>query len=268
MLTLLLLFKIAVPPVLVALMSLAARRWGATIGGLIMGLPWMTGPVVFFLALDRGAEFGYRAAIGTELAVWSMCAFILAFGFASRIAPWWGSLPAAIAAFFATAALTRGLDLPLWLAALIGAILLVATFSVLPRPRSTATPGALPWWDIPARMACTFLLVAAIILSAERLGGQLSGIVASYPVILTVIGSFTLHQWGRDALLRVLRGISLSLLSFVAFFLVMGEMIGKIGPVAAFALATPAAVGVSALLVAWTRRQARRQILPTPSART
>ena len=48
-----------------------------------------------------------------------------------------------------------------------------------------------------------------------QLGPQLSGIVASYPVIVTVVGSFTHHQWGRDAVLRILRGMSLSLIGFV-----------------------------------------------------
>ncbi len=42
----LILLKLTVTPILVALVSIAARRWGPTIGGLIMGLPWMTGPIL------------------------------------------------------------------------------------------------------------------------------------------------------------------------------------------------------------------------------
>ena len=49
-----LLLKLMIVPVLVALMSLAARRFGPKIGGLLIGLPWMTGPVIFFLGLERG----------------------------------------------------------------------------------------------------------------------------------------------------------------------------------------------------------------------
>ena len=41
--------KIAVTPLLVAAVSLAARRWGPTVGGLVMGLPWFTGPVLLVL---------------------------------------------------------------------------------------------------------------------------------------------------------------------------------------------------------------------------
>ena len=73
------LLKIAVPPVLVAAMSLAARRWGPTVGGLLMGLPWMTGPILFFLALDNGGEFAVAACAGIQLGVICIYAFILAY---------------------------------------------------------------------------------------------------------------------------------------------------------------------------------------------
>ena len=73
------LLKIALPPILVAVMSLAARRWGPTFGGLVMGLPWMTGPVLFFLGLDKGEEFAVAACAGIELGVLCICAFMLAY---------------------------------------------------------------------------------------------------------------------------------------------------------------------------------------------
>lgn len=50
-------FKIFAVPILVALATLAIRRWGAAIGGLLTGLPFMTGPTSFFLAIDQGVDF-------------------------------------------------------------------------------------------------------------------------------------------------------------------------------------------------------------------
>ena len=262
LLTLALLARIAVPPILVALMSLAARRWGPTIGGLIMGLPWMTGPVLFFLTMDKGTDFAVRACTGIELAVWSMGAFMLAFGFVSRVAPWPICLLAAIIGYFGTAYFTQGLDIPLW-AAIAGAVVtLLMTIALLPKPTTNAYPGRLPWWDIPARMVATFILVAGIVLSADVLGPQRSGIIASYPVIMTVIGAFTMHQWGSDAILRVLLGMSKSLLGFVAFFTVIGYTLPALGLVPSFLVAGAAALSVSFCLIswnAWTTRKLRRQ---------
>ena len=54
------------------------------------------------------------------------------------------------------------------------------------------------------------------------MGPQLSGIMSTYPVIVTVVGTFTHHRWGREAVWRMLRGITASLVGFVAFFLVVG----------------------------------------------
>jgi len=248
------LFKIAVPPVMVAAMTLAARRWGPTFGGLIMGLPWMTGPVLFFLALDKGEAFVLSAAIGVEIGVLSLIAYMFAFAFVSTWAKWPLSLAAAVLAFMVATLLTRPIDVGLVTATMMAMAALGASYFLLPKPQSSTLPAALPWWDIPARMVTTFGLVALIMTGADVLGGQLSGVFATFPVVMTVIGSFTLHQSGRDALRRVLRGVSLSLLSFCMFFLVMGLTLPHVGLAGAYALAVLVAVAMSAGMIAVARR--------------
>lgn len=249
------LFKIAVPPVMVAAMTLAARRWGPTFGGLIMGLPWMTGPVLFFLALDKGEAFVLQAAVGVEIGVLSLIAYMFAFAIVSTWATWPLSLAAAMLAFMLATIVTRPIDVGLVTATVLAMAGLGISYFLLPKPKSATLPAPLPWWDIHARMATTFGLVAMIMTGADVLGGQLSGVFATFPVVMTVIGSFTLHQSGRDALRRMLRGVSLSLLSFCMFFLVMGLSLPHVGLVAAYGLALLTAVGMSAVMIALARRQ-------------
>jgi hypothetical protein len=247
------LLKIALPPVLVAAMSLAARRWGATFGGLVMGLPWMTGPVLFFLALDKGDAFAVAACAGIELGVVCIAAYMLAYAAVSTVAPWPPSLAAAASAFAGTAWLTHDIETNLAVAVMAALAALALAYLLLPRPRAPPVLAAPPWWDIPARMGATLVLVAAIMTGADVLGSRLSGIVSTFPVILTVIGTFTHRQWGVDAVRRVLRGLTLSLTSFVAFFLVVGSSLPVVGLVPAFGLATATALGISALLLLWVR---------------
>ena len=249
-----LLLKISVPPVLVALMSLAARRWGATFGGLIMGLPWMTGPLLFFLGVDKGTDFLVSAATGAVLAVWGMAGFIVCFGYAAGRTRWGSALAAAVVGYVIIGSLTQGLLLPIWVDAAVASLSLCAANILLPKPRTEAGLGRLPSWDIPARMMATFALVSLIIVSADLIGPQRSGLIASYPVILTVIGTFTLRQWGRDALLRLLHGISLSLLAFVGFFTVVGSASPVFGISGSFVLATLVALAISAVLLVATGR--------------
>lgn len=252
------LLKLAVPPVLVAAISLAARLWGPTVGALLMGLPWLTGPVLFFLTLEKGAAFGVGACAGIELGVVCICAFLLAYGAASAFAPWPVCLAAAAAAFAAAAWATQGADIALATAAAVAAASLLVTYAVLPRPAGAALPAALPWWDIPARMLATLALVGGISLSADALGPQLSGVVSTFPAIVTVIGTFTHHQWGRDAARHMLRGIAVSLLAFVAFFLVVGATLPEAGLPMSFVLASAVAVPISGVLLGFNRWVARR----------
>jgi hypothetical protein len=261
------LLKIAITPFLVAGVSLAARWWGPTIGGLLMGLPWFTGPVLFVLTIDKGIAFGVGAAIGIELAVLCVGGFILAYGLLSRSRRWPVCLPAAIATFFATGWLMQlfglyllpsapGLRLPI--AAGIGFASLAATYVLLPRPTLPPVLQSLPWWDIPMRMVATGLLVATIGAAADALGPQLSGILGTYPVILTVVCAFTQHRWGPDAVLRVLRGVTLSLFSFVVFFLIVGSLLPVLGLVLSYAAAVVVAVSMTGCMLVINRVRGAR----------
>jgi hypothetical protein len=255
-----LLLKISVPPLLVALMSLAARRWGPTFGGLIMGLPWMTGPVIFFLGLDKGPEFLVTAARGTLLAVWGIGGFILGFGYAAKWLRWPGALAAAVTSYLAICFVTQGIGVSLELAAAVAVAVLLLTYHLLPKPSAIATFAPPPSWDIPARMIATFALVSVIMLTADLLGPQRSGLIASFPVILTVIGAFTQSQLGQNGLLRVLRGISLSLLAFTGFFATVAALTPAVGQTPAYAAAAVVALTISAGLIAWSRRPRARQV--------
>src|SRR6185503_16111631 len=72
-------------------------------GGLLLGLPWMTGPVLFFLARDKGEDFGVGACVGIELGVVCLSAYMLIYGAMTIFAPWPICLAAAAAAFIACA---------------------------------------------------------------------------------------------------------------------------------------------------------------------
>lgn len=255
----LLIVKLTLTPILVGLMSLAARKWGPTIGGLITGLPWMTGPILLFFALDKGEAYAATVAIGVELGAAAIGAYALTYSVLARVAPWPLCLAAAVVAYFAAGWYLTELPLNLYQAATVGYAGLFAAFAMIPAPRTPDGPRGLPWWDIPIRMLATFVLVAAITFSSERLGARFSGVVATYPVIITVVAAFTHHQWGAAAAVRLLRAVLLSLMAFVTFFLVMGGTITWLGIVPAFLLGTVSALVVSSLVLALVRSR----LLPT-----
>src|SRR6184192_563504 len=56
--------KLVLTPALIAIATLAGRRFGPSIGGWLVGLPFTSGPVSLFLALEQGTSFAAAAALG------------------------------------------------------------------------------------------------------------------------------------------------------------------------------------------------------------
>lgn len=247
-------FKIFAVPVLVALATLVIRRWGAAVGGLLMGLPLMTGPISAFLAIDEGVAFAAAATVGILLAVAAMGPYVLVFYLTAPRVHWLICLAASMAAFVAAGWGLQMLPVDLRQAAALAAASLLLALLLIPRASAPPRAPAPPWWDIPFRMAVTAALVMLVTLLADSLGPRLSGIVASVPIISSVVLTFTLQQAGPATARAMMRAIALSLLAFAAFFLVVGETIGTLGIGMGYAIAVAITMILSlslALLDRW-----------------
>src|SRR6185503_8497679 len=71
--------KLVLTPALIGAASLAGRRWGPAVGGWLVGLPFTSAPIAFYLARDRGPEFASAAAAGIMAGAVSQAAFCLAY---------------------------------------------------------------------------------------------------------------------------------------------------------------------------------------------
>src|SRR5262245_53262548 len=115
-----LLLKLVLTPLLIGSVSLAGRRWGPTVGGLLVALPLTSGPILFFLALERGTTFTTHAALGTLEGLISNAVFALVFAWLVMARPWWVALALALGAFLACTWALQFATLPLPL--LLGAV--------------------------------------------------------------------------------------------------------------------------------------------------
>jgi hypothetical protein len=250
-------FKIFAVPFAVALATLAMRRWGPAVVGMLMGLPLMTGPISLFLALDQGIGFAVAALVGVLLAVAAMGPYAVAYYWSAPYVHWTASLALSIAAFAGAGWCLQGLAINLREAAVLAGASLLLALLLMPRVKVGRLSLSPPWWDLPFRMAVTAMLVVSVTALAERLGPKLSGIFGTLPIITCVVLSFTQQHAGPAPTRAVMRAISLSMLSFVVFFVLVGEAIGTLGIAWAYALATTATVGASlttAMLDRWLAR--------------
>jgi len=247
--------KLLLAPSFVVGASLATRRFGARIGGLIGGLPVVAGPILLVYALTHGPAFAAGAAAGTLLGLISLIAFVVVYARLAGRLSWTVSMLAGWSAFAAATAVFSKVTLPAGAALALAGAAIIAGLAALPRrPRSLRVHAPPPAWDLPLRAGCALALVLTLTAVAGWLGPQLSGLLAPFPIIATVLAVFTHAQRGPEELVRLLRGLVSGFGAFALFFFTLAVSLPALDTMAAFSLASAVALLAQGLLIAASRR--------------
>ena len=236
---------------LVAVSTLAARRWGHGVGGVVSAFPLIVGPALLLATVRHDAAFAASMATATLLGLLTVSGFVLAYGHSARHCGW----PLSLAVAWAAAALLGmlagriGGGVPGAVAA--ATVSLAIAHVALPRRRNTDLRASLPQWELPTRMALTALLIVGLTIAGGRFGPTVAGVLAALPTLASVLAVFTHARHGHDALVAMLRGMLGGLASFVTFCASIALVIEAAGVIPAFLIATAAAVLVQ-LLAAWS----------------
>lgn len=229
--------KLVLTPVLIAAVTLVARRWGPIIGGWMLGLPLTSGPVSVFLLAEQGPGFAAAAACSSILATLSMVAFSLAYARAAGKFPWPRAVCLALAANISVMFLITRIT-PDPVAATVIVALIVAV--ILSREGTTVAEVVIlpaPWWDIPFRMVTATSIVMGVTVVSPYLGPTLSGTISTLPVFIAVMSVFAHKMSGPANAIQLERGVITGAFSFAAFFLVVALTVEKWHPVPVYAFA-------------------------------
>jgi hypothetical protein len=249
------LLKLVATPILVGAASLAGRRWGAEIGGWLVGIPFTSGPIALFLALESGLHFAAQAAAGTLAGTVSQAAFAVAYGWVALRAGWAACLAAATLAFLVMTALLSFARLDVIPVFGLAVLSLVAAILVMPRVRGNVPAHRpLPWWDIPARMVVATAFVIALTAAAPALGSRLAGLLAPFPLYATVLSVFAQRLQGAASAISVQYGLLAGLFAFALFFLTVAVLLESRGIAVTFAVALVVAVAAQGVSLVVTRR--------------
>jgi hypothetical protein len=250
-----LVLKVVLVPALIALVTVANRRWGPRVGGLLASMPLVAGPALFFLSVEQGTGFAAEAAHGTLAALTAVAGSAVAYAWLAQRTPWWASLPASWACFLVMTLLIQGVR-PGLVPALIGAVAsFLAGRAVLPaargpRPRATARA-----WDLPLRMFSAMALVLVVTEMAEWLGPRLTGALTPFPVVLTILLAFTHAGQGVATAVRFLQGFLPGMWSFAVFCFVLSLALPPFGVAVGFPVALATQLAVQGAMLAWLRIQ-------------
>ncbi len=104
-----------------------------------------------------------------------------------------------------------------------------------------------PRWDLPARMvlATTFILLLTGLASA--LGPHLTGLIAPFPLYVSILTVFAHRLQGAASAINVLRGLLLGLFGFASFFLLLSRLLEPAGIALAFLTAIAAALALQGI---------------------
>ena len=242
---------LVVAPALVGASTLAARRWGQRLGGIVSAFPAIAFAVLLIDAHEHGAAFAARAASATLLGLLTLSVFVVAFGRTARRAGWARSLLAGWIAVAAVAAALRTAEIGPAASLAVAAGSLAVAFLALPRGSDQAPrPPALPY-ELPLRMAATAGLVAALAAAAGELGPHVGGLLTALPVLASILAVFTLAQHGASALHDLLRGMIGGMAAFVVFCALVAALVQPAGIALAFGAAVLGALAAQAA-AAWS----------------
>jgi hypothetical protein len=246
--------KLVLTPMLVGAASLAGRRWGTAVSGWLIGIPFTSGPIAFFLALSPGGRFADDAAAAIMAGAVSQAAFCLGYAWSAQRWGWVGSVVAASLAFAACTLILRFVALAAATFFVVIIVVIVVALFLMPAAEARPTPRvAYPRWDIPARMVVATAFVLALTSAAPVLGSRLAGLLAPFPLYGSVLAAFGQAVQGSDAAVGVVRGLLLGLFAFASFFLALTLLLPQGVPIA-FAVAILVALAVQAASLIAGRR--------------
>ena len=254
------LIKLSLTPLSMLAVSLAARRWGSFVGGLLAGMPLTSGPISVYLAFEQGPVFAARAADG---ALSGTSAVLLSYACYVALSRRLGLASTCALSFlaFVVCALVVLSTHEVTIAILVS-LVAIAIMAHLTREIGLSPSGdGLPVWDLPARLSASTAMVLAITTAAPRLGPTLSGVLSPIPVISWPLIVFAHVQGGRADALAAVRGTAAGALGILVFYIVVAHFVVDNGLVVVYGAALGAAALVSAVSAFGLRLHATRPTL-------
>jgi hypothetical protein len=247
-----LLLKLLLAPSLVVTSTLAGRRWGPDAVGILVALPIVAGPILFITYQLHGADFASAAAVSSLFGLVSLAVFTVVFARVGFRFGWFASLAVSWAVVLGVDAVLSVVHVTtLGAFAFTLAVTLVAMF-VMPRvgperPGGPEQPPS-PAWDLPARACATGILVLVVTTASSTLGPHWTGLLAPFPIAISVVTAFVHAQRGPAVTVRTLTGALLGLFGFAAFCLSVAVLVRPIGG-ASFVLGAAVTVAIQFLAV-------------------
>jgi uncharacterized membrane protein (GlpM family) len=216
--------KLLTVPIFIILVTLAGKKWGSEFAGTLGGFPIVAGPIIFFLTLEQGIDFGINASISAIYGTIGLLVFGLIYGWCSqRFHPIICTLISFLAWLITAFSITL-MPTNIYWAVGITLFFLLLIPKLLPIIEEQAKPKQ-NLNDLPLRVLVGALLIFCVTNFATDLGQVWSGILSTFPIVSFILAVFTHFTIGKKHVVQIFRGMSKGIYSFITYFIVYASLI-------------------------------------------
>jgi hypothetical protein len=215
------LLKIFLTPVLVLLVYLLQKKWGATVGGLFLGLPIIIAPFLIIVYLQESHNFFKGAIHGVFLGQIVLLIFTYSYARLATKLSWYITIGLVTLITFSSSIVLQYLNLSFPSTIIITFVLYVVLRIAWPKPPTESHWQESNRWELPFRLLVTPLTVFVLTTFSHFFGPKVSGALSTYPIILTFLGSLSHRQGGPSHILKTIQGLIYSLPISYAIFMAL-----------------------------------------------
>ena len=223
----LILFKLGVSVLAVAGLAEIAKRVDPGLSGVLLGLPLGAGLSVYFIASEQGIDFllaGIPWAIAGLASSLLFCQGYLFAGLkcGGRFLSMGAGSLLAMAAFFASGAFIRSLDLDNFRAILLFAVVATGNLCFLrffPEMTPTKRKGRLSLRELLLRGLVAGLIITGITVAAPLAGSRWAGILSAFPSTLYALLVIVHYEAGNELYPVIIRNFAHGVTALVVFYL-------------------------------------------------
>jgi hypothetical protein len=215
-----LLIKLLIMPPVIAAVTLASKKWGNSIGGILASLPWVAGPILLFIAFEQGTGFAIKSISGIMVGIVGWLVFCIVY---ITVGQKFNALVSVLIGYLAYFSVGLALN-PLlpsfnvyqWL--MFSILALTIGFLFFPKVDDQEIKvGKTLKFEIPMRMLMITFFVITITFFAKSLGPDWSGILTPFPVMTAVLAIFTHYTQGIYQVRKIYMGLFTGTFGFTIF---------------------------------------------------
>lgn len=200
--------KLLFAPFFILITSVIQKKFGARYGGIFMAVPFIVIPILVVLYIQEGRDFFQSALIGTYIGQVGVLFFILVFANLAAKRAWFTCLFWSTLSYFLSVLIFSNIIDSILIGMIVWLILWLTMIKTFPKYNRAEVIPSSTRWDLPLRIASALFLIFTITAFAQNLGAELSGALAMYPVMTSIMSTFNHYRFGANSSIALLHGLT------------------------------------------------------------